>query len=183
MLRGEPYRLPVPEPEKERGVPPGPRAAASLVKALEEEGGERAAYSATTVYAANLPIENVLSLEGVLYRILPEKRREKEMDLARIERNLTQNYRLESATAYGFDWEEWSALRPLMGNYAHLYSVLGEALHESGDPAGAREAMVEALELCAFHDRRDLGRRIDEKWAALDEGSAEPRRWIERFSP
>ncbi|MBN1826532.1 MAG: hypothetical protein JW958_09710 [Candidatus Eisenbacteria bacterium] len=183
MLRGAPYHLPVPEPEKERGVPPGPKAALGLLNALERDGWKRTAYVATTVYAENLPLTNKLSLEGVLYRVLPEKKEEWEMDMARIERNLRKNYRLESAAAYGFDWDKWSALRPLMGNYAALYGNLAEATYKSGDREGAREAVIEGLELCAFHGRNELGRKIAEDWAGWDTESAEARRWIERFTP
>jgi hypothetical protein len=69
-----------------------------------------------------------LSLEGLVYRVLPEAgsgaRKDgpkagtgPEADTARLARNLEGVYRLESATSPGLDWEAWLALRALVQNY------------------------------------------------------------------
>ncbi len=181
MMEG-PLAIPLPAIDEDA---PGPQAGAAVMGLQEKLAGAgwtRPLYVAVTVHRPSLPLPNRLSLEGVVYRVLPEQGSEAEVDVEKLAENLGKNYRLESATALGFDWNHFSSLPNLVVNYAAAYSHLASGLAEKGDLDGARGAFREALRLMEFHSKADFGKGIAEEWRKIDAESKEPEEWIARFS-
>lgn len=181
MLRTGPWKVPVPEPPADSKGPASPPALEGLIENLAEDGWRRPLYYAVTVALAHYPRPNELSLEGVVYRVLPEKGETTRTDGEALARNMEGVYRMESAASLGIDWDAHSALRSLMVNYAVGYARLGEARAEGGDLAGARRSVERGLALCEFHELNEWGERLAGMWAEWDGGSREPGRWRERF--
>jgi tetratricopeptide (TPR) repeat protein len=181
-MRGGPLAVPVPLLDDDA---PGPRAGEAvngLVAAIRETGWKRPLYVSCTVYRQALPLANRLSLEGLAYRVLQEEGKEDAIDTDRLGENLNRVYRLESATSLGFDWNHFTALPPLLKNYAALEARLAGALSEKGDPAAAGGCMARALRLCEFHGMKDFGRSLADHWKAIDPASPEPAKWSARFA-
>ncbi len=176
-------RDPVPVPLLE-DEPEGPQAGPALegmIQALHASGWKRPLYVAITVSGSRVTFPNRLSLEGLAYRVLPEHGEEPKIDLAKLEQNLAGAYRLESATSLGLDWNYANALGRLMMNYAAIRVHLAGGLAGVGRKSEARALMIEAMELCAFHERADFGTSLVEGWKEWDEGGEELRRWAARF--
>jgi hypothetical protein len=182
-LRNGRLAVPVPLLDAEIRSGQAKRAVAGLVENLKKEGWRRPLYLAVTVDQTQTPIMNELSLEGLVYRVLPGDRKgaEVRIDRERLTRNLDQLYRLESTTSLGVNWEAWSAVRQIVKNYAGARVQLATALAAAHDLAGARGQMVRALELCEFHTDRDGGRQMVALWARWDPRSPQLERWKEKF--
>jgi tetratricopeptide (TPR) repeat protein len=180
-MKEGPQAVPVPEIDESAKGPQAGAAVSGIVQSLRADGWKRPLYVAVTVYRQGLPFKNRLSLEGVVYRVLPEEG-EEAVDAAKLAENLEHVYRLESATSLGTDWDHFSALPPLVVNYAAAYTQLGAALAGTSDLDGARAAFREGLRLLEFHGRKDLGKKTAETWAGVDPGSTEPASWIKKFA-
>lgn len=181
VMRNGRLAVPVPLLETETGGPLAAKAVAGLVENLKKDGWKRPLYLAVTVDRTQAPILNALSLEGLVYRVLPRNREGLEIDRERLTRNLAGRYRLESATSLGVDWEAWSAVKQLVKNYGAARVQLATALAAAHDLAGSREQMVRALELCEFHGDRDGGRQLVAMWARGDPRAPQLARWKEKF--
>lgn len=180
-MRSGPHAVPIPDLTNSRHQRKDAAAVAGLIENLATDDWKRPLYIATTVYLSRFEISNVLSLEGTVYRILPEKG-EHAVDLDRLEKNLYELYRMESSSSVGFDWEDYSALRMLVMNYAALYSTTASARWEEGDREGSRKAMTQSLELCEFQNYREMGLSLAEHWLSREENSPEAKRWISKFT-
>ncbi|MFH1682061.1 MAG: hypothetical protein ABIH26_15635 [Candidatus Eisenbacteria bacterium] len=184
-LREGPLAVPLPAIDGEAKGPQSGAAVMGLQENLRRDGWKRPLYVAITVFRNSLPLPNRLSLEGLVYRALPEHGDEEEIDVDQLEENLERNYRLDSATSLGLDWEHYSALSRLVVNYAAAESRLAKALAEREDLEGARTWILRALRTCEFHGRnrfaRSLGRSLAEAWREWDPRSTAPSAWIEKF--
>ncbi|MFH1277291.1 MAG: hypothetical protein ABIK65_02790 [Candidatus Eisenbacteria bacterium] len=180
-LRNGPWKVPVPEPPASVKGPTSPPALEGLIENLARERWRRPLYYSVTVALDYYPHPNELSLEGIVYRVLPETGETTRVDGEALARNLEEVYRMESATSLGIDWDAYSALRSLMVNYAAGYGRLAEAKAAGGDRTGARRSMEQGLSLCEFHGLNEWGERLAGAWAEWDEDSPEPERWLERF--
>jgi len=184
-LREGPHAVPLPVIDEDAKGPQVGAALMGLVENLARDGWKRPLYAAVTVNRGNLPIPNRLSLEGLVYRMLPDQGEEAEIDIDALKENLDRSYRLDSATSLGLDWEHYSGLANLVVNYAAVESRLAGALVEKGDLEGARARIAHALRICEFHKKngfaRSLGRTLAETWKKWDPGSSAPAVWIEKF--
>jgi hypothetical protein len=181
QLREGPLHVPVPLLEGKAEGMQSQAALTGLIEDLAKDGWKRPLYAAVTVYLNYYKIPNTLSLEGVLYRVLPGKGGELEISGDRLARNLGSRYRLDSAMSLGLDWDRWSALRPLMMNYAVAEGRLATYWAGAGDLAKARGEMNRALELCAFHHSDSVGKDLIEEWAGWDGKSPELANWRRKF--
>jgi hypothetical protein len=181
-----PLAIPLPEIDANAKGPQAGAAVMGLEENLARAGWKRPLYVAITVHRPSLPLPNRLSLEGVVYRVLPEQGDEDEINAEKIEENIEQNYRLESATSLSFDWKHHSALPNLISNYAAIGARLASALAEKGDVEGARRRTEQALRLCEFHREnsscRSLGATLAKTWEGWDPDSPEPKLWLETFT-
>lgn len=180
-LRTGPWKVPVPEPPKDMKGMRSVAVLQGLIDTLDAANEQRPLYYAVTVALDYYPTPHVLSLEGVVYRALVEKGDERRVDGEALAKNMEDAYRLESATSLGIDWDEYSALRSLMLNYAVAYARLAEARNEGGDRDGARWTMERSMKLCQFHHLNESGEHLADAWAAWDPDSAEPGEWRARF--
>ncbi len=155
-------------------------AVQKLIDTLAKDGWKRPLYVACTVQLAEHPIGNALSLEGLVYRILPRVEKGIDVDAKRIERNLRQLYRLETATSPSMDWESWSSVRQLMLNYSAAELQLAFAARRANQLDGAREAMERAVALGHFHGS-SYTRDLVQQWSLWDPGSPELDRWKTRL--
>jgi tetratricopeptide (TPR) repeat protein len=181
QLRDGPLHVPVPLLEEKVQGMPSQAALAGLIKRLGKDGWKRPLYVAVTVYRKQYSIPNQLSLEGVLYRVLPERSDEIEISRDLLARNLGELYRLDSASSLGIHWDQFSALGPLMMNYAVAEGRLATGLAGAGDMARAREEMRRALTLCEFHQCSDIGRKLLEEWGNWDAKAPELAKWRKKF--
>ncbi len=185
-LRDGPLAVPVPvalEPGQSKASrTPSDEAVAGLLESLRRSGWKRPLYAAVSVGRVDELIPNRLSLEGVVYRVLPSAGGEPEIDASLLARNLDKLYRLESARSLALDWDAWSSLRGLMLNYCAAATRLAPALAKAGDLAGARQKMSWALETCEFQ-RCDskTARYMVEGWSRWDPKSREMARWREKY--
>jgi len=180
-MRDGPSAIPLPAIADDAKGPQGGAAVNGLIDNLARGGWKRPLYVATTVSLGRISIANRLSLEGTVYRVLPEKGGEKETDLARLRENMDERYRLESASSIAFDWEYHSALPYQVMNYIAAYARLARGLAEGGEFEAARKEIREALRLCEFHGKAEFGRSIAEHWVIWDADSEEPESWLSRF--
>jgi hypothetical protein len=180
-VRSGPLAVPVPLLDKEGAGPQSAEAVKGLIASLKADGWKRPLYVAVTVPVQQQGIPNKLSLEGIVYRVLPEAGEGLATDAERLALNLDKRYRLESATSLAINWTAWSSLPPLMSNYAGAYARLAGALARSGDLGGAREQMSRALALCEFHHAARLGRDLVGGWSEWDPTSPDVARWKEKF--
>lgn len=181
QLRDGPHRVPVPLLwGKVEGVP-SQAALTGLIENLAKDGWKRPLYAAVTVYLDHYKIPNTLSLEGVLYRVLPGTGGEIEVSGDRLARNLGSRYRLESAKSLGLDWNRWSALRPLMMNYAAAEGRLATYWAGTGDLGKARAEMNRALDLCDFHHSGRVGKDLIQEWSGWDAKSPDLAKWRQKF--
>jgi hypothetical protein len=175
-----PSAIPLPALDQDPGnVTRGPEALAGLIENLARSGWKRPLYAACTVNLEEHTIPNRLSLEGIVYRVLPQRGPGMEVDVQRAAKNLRETYRLETATSPALDWESWSSLSWLMRNYAAAECQLAAARAKSGDRAAARVSMVRALELTEFHHPSTMPELI-QQWSAWDTGSPELTRWKQK---
>jgi tetratricopeptide (TPR) repeat protein len=181
-LRAGARRVPVPPLDDAKGGPVAAEAVAGLVKALQEDGWSRPLYVSTTVPSSFWKLPNKLSLEGVVYRVLPEPGEDREMDIPKMRRNLGDLYRLDSATSLSFDWKRAGALSRMTANYAMAHCHLAEALARSGDLPAARAEIVRGLALCEFHRNSDSGMALVKSWREWDPGAADAGAWEKKFS-
>jgi hypothetical protein len=148
-----------------------------LIENLDRAGWKQPLYISVTVDLKSYPMANKLSMEGVVYRVLPASGGGVEIDRERLAQNLGGRYRLESATSLAVDWKAWAGVGRLVCNYASARGHLATALAAAGDRAGARAQMERALDLCRFHHASSLGRELLEEWERWDTGSDELARW------
>jgi tetratricopeptide (TPR) repeat protein len=181
QLREGSLRVPVPLLEGKAEGMQSQAALTGLIENLAKDGWRRPLYAAVTVYLSHYKIPNTLSLEGVLYRVLPSRGDEIEISGDRLARNLGNRYRLDSARSLGLDWDGWSALRPLMMNYAAAEGRLATYWAGAGDLEKARAEMNRALDLCAFHHSGGVGKDLIEEWSGWDAKSPELAKWRQKF--
>ena len=128
------------------------------------------------------PLPKTLSLEGLVYRVLPAAPRQDDNPTV-MARNLEKLYRMESATSVATNWEQWSSLRMLSLNYASAYLRLGMARAKSGDLPGARRLMIRALELNEFHHGSiETAKWIISSWSGWDTKSPDLARWKKKLN-
>lgn len=181
QLRDGPLRVPVPLLDAKVKGMPSQAALKGLIENLTKDGWKRPLYVAVTVYRKQYSIPNKLSLEGVLYRVLPSRGDEIENSGERLARNLGRLYRLDSASSLGINWDQWSSLRPLMMNYAVAEGRFAASLAGAGDLARARGEMQRALTLCEFHRSSGIGCDLLEEWGEWDAKSPELAKWRKKF--
>ncbi len=182
-LKDGPLAVPVPLLERKEPGVQSPQAVTGLIESLRKAGWKRPLYLAVTVNLEGYSFPNKLSLEGLVYRVLPGAGSGVEIDPERLALNLDKRYRLESATSLAVNWQAWSSLRGLMANYATARAQLAAALAAAGNLADARAQMARALDLSDFQKDKPLGRRLIDGWSRWDSGSQELTRWKERFGP
>ena len=161
---------------------PSTQAIRGIVAALAKEGWKRPLYIAATVPGPEELIENGLAIEGLVYRVQPAASRDDQVDLARLEANLTRNYRLDSATSLAFDWEWANSVGRLAANYLELYSRLAKGLTESGRREQAAAAWTQGLRLAEFHQNNPWGARLAGDWLEADAASPEAAAWKRKFA-
>jgi hypothetical protein len=118
-------------------------------------------------------------MEGLLYRVEAGPRAGTEstpdvtMDKARTDSLLTSVFRLQSATQFGYAWDEDSAVAMLMWNYVGLWQRTASAYAAAGDLGGARRMLRSAVAMLRAHpelrgtERDHLGRMM-EYWKEID---------------
>jgi hypothetical protein len=165
-------------------------AVRGLIDQLARMGWKRPLYVACTVNHEAHPIPNRLSLEGIVYRVLPKAGpgsaaatpdtyvggTDMDTNPTRIARNLEHAYRMQSATSAGLDWEAWSSVRQLMLNYVAAEFQLAIARAKAGDLAAAGVIMDRALTLGEYH-RSEFQSQLVNQWSAWDPKSPELARW------
>jgi len=181
MLRTGPHRVPVPTLGNDVKGIPSHAALTGLLANLEQRGWKRPIYASVTVAFRQYPIPNTRSLEGLTYRLLRSKSDDETITRDRLEDNLEQQYRLDSASSLAVNWDDWSALRPIVLNYAVAEACLAGALAKSGEVKRARNLMNRSLDLCVFHDDARLGRYLVTEWKEWDGRSSDWRQWNRRF--
>lgn len=181
MLRDGRFSVPVPLLDQSASSLGGSdEAVRGMFKALADAGGKRSLYAACTVDLQHHSIPGRLSLEGLVYRVLPATGSGTEADTARLARNLATVYRLESATSPALDWEAWSSVRTLMLNYVAPELQLAAARGKANDREGVRESLTRALTLCEFH-HIEYTQQVLDMWAQVDSKSRDLARWTERL--
>jgi hypothetical protein len=187
MLNLDSYRrdwrnqgVPIPILEPEPPIGGGPKALSGLISNLAKSGWPRPLYAACTLDQPQNSLPNPLSLEGVVYRMLPSGDAQSQIDTSKVARNLTSVYRLESATSPSLDWNDWSAVSQLMMNYCAPNLQLAHARVRAGNVQGASEAMEAALQFAAFHNPK-MGRELLLGWKGFDPTSAALARWEEKL--
>jgi tetratricopeptide (TPR) repeat protein len=181
QLRDRRPSVPVPALDEARFSRSGSdEAVKGLVTALDKAGWKRPLYVACTVDQKQHAVAYPLSLEGVVFAVMPGTGARWDVDTLRIARNLREVYRLESATSPGLDWEAWSSVRQLMLNYASADLHLAATLAKSGNLPGARASMDRALSLAHYH-RSPFAPEILKQWASWDTGSAELAAWQKKL--
>ena len=181
MLRDGPHRVPLPVLDEDVKGVPSHAALTGLVANLERDGWKRPIYAAVTVAFSRYPFKNTRSLEGVTCRLLRSEGEEDRITVDQLAENLDSRYRLDSATSLALDWDSWSALRPIMLNYAIAEGRLAGALAEAGETARARTLMNRALGCCAFHDAGNVARHLVKDWSEWDGKSPDWVRWNQQF--
>ena len=156
-------------------------AVKGLIDNLRKSGWKRPLYVATTVELSYYKIPNKLSLEGIVYRVLPRNGEGWEVDTMRLARNLGSVYRLQSATSPALDWKTWSGLQMLVRNYVAADLNLCAARAKAKDMAGVRECMVRSLTLCEFQGS-DFTRELISQWSQMDPRSPELARWKKKLA-
>lgn len=172
---------PIPRVKAEGKEPPMIPVVRGLVRNLQESGWKRPLYVAVTVMNPKQFMDNRLRLEGLVYRVLPESGGEPDIDITKLEDNLTGKYRLDSTTSLALDWEHANAVGRLAQNYAAALARLSGALGESGSKDRARPLIVRALELAEFHKQPELGASLLESWRTWDAGGSDLERWSTRL--
>ena len=181
-LRNMTPPVPVPLLEGSDEYSPGNEALKDMVDSLRVGGWKRPLYVAVTVDRDSYPIPKNLSMEGVVYRVLPEKPKQ-DINVEVTARNIDKLYRLQSATSVAVNWEDWSSLHPLVLNYGGAYVRLAEALARGGDLPRARALMIRTLELIEFHHGdREFARSVISTWSGWEPRSREPEQWKKRLN-
>jgi len=157
-------------------------AVKGLLEALAKDGWERPLYVSVTVGNPQRAIPQDLMLEGLVYRVLRTKGGEFRVDVERTRRNFDQVYRLQSVTSLALDLNEWSAIGPLVLNYAAVMIRLAPALADAGQVEDARKRFEWMLDLAHFHkqDPARLEQWID-SWATRDPECPDIARWREAY--
>jgi hypothetical protein len=173
--------IPVPLLDQGPGACTGSdEALRGLITNLTGAGWKRPLYAACTVDMHSHAVPNRLSLEGLVYRVLPTGGSGMEADTVRLARNLRSTYRVESATSPGLDWEAWSSLHGLMLNYATAEMQLAMAHGRADDKRGVTESMSRALALCEFH-HAEHAEDLLKAWEEIDPTSRDLAMWAKRL--
>ena len=103
-------------------------------------------YFAATVSDDNLTgLENYLSFEGMLYRVLPDSTAKKQPNIQVTQHNLNNVYKMRGLTDPKVFKDENT--QRLLGNYAVTYWNLGMALRRQADQARQNNRLKESREL------------------------------------
>jgi hypothetical protein len=118
-------------------------------------------------------------LEGLLWRVIPGERATSADDCcpigaARTLQLYRDEFRMESATDFGFPWEAESAVRSLMNNYTAILMVTAEECALLGDTRGMRYSYGEAIRLAKFHGDEERAKQYARVWKANDPKNPEP---------
>ncbi len=186
QLREGPLAVPVPLSFTSSGASESAtesdRAVKELVENLRQSGWKRPLYAAVTVAGIEKLIPNRLSLEGIVYRVLPTTGGEPEIDAQRMARNLDKLYRLESVNSVALDWDAWSSLRGLIFNYCAAATRVAPILAKAGDVAGARKKMAWSLDVCESHHCDPAAiRTMISGWSQWDSKSPEFSQWRRKY--
>lgn len=159
------------------------QAARALLSDLAKSGWKRPLYVAVTVANTQDVIPNRLSLEGLVYRVLPSVGGDNDVDVKRASRNLDERYRLTSIESLSLDWNAWSALHLLMLNYCAVAMKLAGAQYEAGDVAGMSRRLDWMLRVMELHGPdAKAAREWIGYWEARDPKSPAFARWKAKFA-
>ena len=181
QLREGPLAVPVPALDAPDDGMQSPAAVKGLVQELAQAGWKRPLYVAVTVPQVASLIPNRLSLEGVVYRVLPATGGDPQVDRVRLQGNLERVYRLQSATSVAIDWEAWSSLRQLVLNYTAAGWQLARQMLSDGDVEAARARMAAALAVPEFHHQTREAAGFVQAWANLDPEAPGLAHWRQVF--
>lgn len=156
------------------------KAVDRIVKTYARAGSARPVYFAVSVPLASYGMHYRTSLEGLVYRVLPGDPAPS-ADTVLLERNYGSSYRLQSATSPTLDWNQWSALRPLMANYVAGGLELAKARARSGNVVGASREMNDLMPIVVFH-RYEHAFEWLKQWRDFDPSSKDLERWTNQLS-
>lgn len=142
-----------------------------LFQNLKRGGWSRSLFYCVTVMEDRKILPCNLVLEGLLERIVPAGEgdvRAKETHWARLKDCFDTVYRLDSALDPYIDWEREAAIGHITTNYAALLRRLGEWLATSRSPAEAGPYLYRAVEILAFHGRKEHANHLVQWWAQQD---------------
>lgn len=168
--------------------PPMLRTMAELCRRSREGRLGRPLYIATTVPRSLVDsvCHQRLEIVGLLYRVQGEPgdaQAEPDVDGAKLDSLLTQVFRLESATDFGYAWGEESSLSYLMLNYVGLYLRAARDYAATGDLLALRRMLRGGLTLLRAHpelqkdDKQDQLRQMVEYWKEVDPHNPEIEAW------
>ncbi|MBD3334885.1 MAG: hypothetical protein GF355_05165 [Candidatus Eisenbacteria bacterium] len=137
-----------------------------IYEALESGGWMRPLYYAVTVPGERQVVPGGRRLEGLAVRVLPGSREEeKSLDVAATRRLFDTIYRLDGMTDPLVDWEREGSIVSLGMNYVNLLWQLGSELYQREPAEDGGPYLYRAIEILAFHDRRDHASKLVETWA------------------
>jgi tetratricopeptide (TPR) repeat protein len=139
---------------------------------------------ACTVYPGTLQevCTQPLIQEGLLFRVAagkqPKERRSDEIPVnaARTDSLLSRDFRLQSATQFGYAWDPESAVAMLQWNYISTWQRTATAYAEAGNLQAAGRMLRAAVEMLRAHpelrgSERDYLGRILDYWKEIDPGN------------
>jgi len=149
-----------------------------VLKKVRTGQSRRPVYLAVTVAPGTMQhVEQKLRLEGLLWRVRPERNghdshEEPDLDFEKTLRLFRRDFRLDSATDLGFPWEQRSSIRMLMTNYPALLRCVGTGAAQRGDLESFRSAMDRAIRIVKFHGDENLLETLCDYRDEIDPGRA-----------
>jgi hypothetical protein len=143
-------------------------------------------YVATTVARSSPPASCVQRMQvvGLVYEVRREPiatstDNSPAIDVPRTDSLLTQVFRLESATDFGYAWSNGSLASILTGSYVGVYMRCARVYAAAGDLEGVRRMLRGAIALLRFHaemrhsGERDLLAELVSYWKNVDPSNPE----------
>ena len=169
--------------------PPMQPLVEALVQKVATGTWKQPVYFACTVYPASLKqlCTQPLTLEGMLYRVgrgagiaaqagsrsAAKSSEEIFVNAARTDSLLTHQFRLQSATQFGYAWDPESSVAMLQWNYIQVWQRAATSYAEAGDMAGARRMLRDGVTMLRAHPElrgteRDHLEPILQYWKKID---------------
>jgi len=161
--------------------PPMQPIVQALVQKVAAGTWKQPVYFACTVYPGSLKqlCTQPLTLEGLLYRVGSGARAagpssdEIVVNAVRTDSLLTHDFRLQSATQFGYAWDPKSSVAMLQWNYVSAWQRTATAYAEAGNIEAARRMLREGVAMLRAHPElrgteRDYLSSIVAYWKEID---------------
>jgi hypothetical protein len=140
-------------------------------------------YFAVTVAGPTLECcDQGQELEGLLWRVTrepgPEADDEPRINASRSLRLFREEFRLDSATDFTYDWRPEAAATMLLRNYPALLRVIATKKAEEGALSDVRFALGEAVRMLEFQGNEEMRKALAKYWKELDPDNPEVDRWL-----